>query len=82
MQQLDLKKNTIENFERTEEPAVSNDMAEQDILRCWNLLKSMYTLGIQCQGCIHGINMVILLKGRTGCFMVMTLIMNVSAPGH
>lgn len=44
MKQLDLKKNNIENFERVEEPAVSNDMAEQDILRCWNLLKSMYTL--------------------------------------
>lgn len=44
MKELDLKKNSIENFERVEEPAVSNDMAEQDILRCWNLLKSMYTL--------------------------------------
>ena len=44
MKQLDLKKNSIENFERVEESAVSNDMAEQDILRCWNFLKSMYTL--------------------------------------
>ena len=44
MKQLDLKKNHIENFKRVEETAVSNDMAEQDILRCWNLLKSMYTL--------------------------------------
>lgn len=44
MKQLDLKKNTIENFERMEEAEISKDMWEQDVIRCWEFLKMTHTL--------------------------------------
>lgn len=44
MKQLDLKKNSIENFERAEELEISNDMWEQDVFRCWEFLKMIHTL--------------------------------------
>jgi len=44
MKELDLKKNSIENFERVEEPAVSYDTWEQDVIRCWEFLKMTHTL--------------------------------------
>lgn len=44
MKQLDLKKNTIENFERIEELSISHDTWEQDVARCWEFLKGIFQL--------------------------------------
>lgn len=44
MKQLDLKKNSIENFERVEEPEISKDMWGQDVARCWEFLKGIFRL--------------------------------------
>ena len=44
MRELDLKKNSILNFERVEETEISNGMWEQDIIRSWNFLKMTHTL--------------------------------------
>lgn len=44
MKTLDLKKNSIDNFVKTEELAISQDTWEQDIQRCWEFLKVTHTL--------------------------------------
>lgn len=44
MKELDLKKNNIENFEKTEETEISYDTWEQDVIRCWEFLKATHTL--------------------------------------
>lgn len=44
MRTLDLKKNSIENFEKTEEDTVSYDTWEQDLIRSWEFLKMTHTL--------------------------------------
>lgn len=44
MKQLDLKKNSIKNFERVEEPEISKDMWGQDAARCWEFLKGIFRL--------------------------------------
>lgn len=44
MKKLDLKKNTILNFEKLEETEVSSDMWEQDLIRSWRFLKMTHTL--------------------------------------
>ncbi len=44
MKELDLKKNDIDNFEKSEETEISYDTWEQDVIRCWRFLKATYTL--------------------------------------
>lgn len=44
MKELDLKKNDIDNFEKSEETEISYDTWEQDIIRCWRFLKATHTL--------------------------------------
>lgn len=44
MKTLDLKKNSINNFVKTEELAISQETWEQDIERCWAFLKATHTL--------------------------------------
>lgn len=44
MKELDLKKNTILNFEKLEETEVSSDMWEQDLIRSWEFLKMTHAL--------------------------------------
>lgn len=44
MKTLDLKKNNINNFVKTEELVISQDTWEQDIQRCWEFLKVTHTL--------------------------------------
>lgn len=44
MKELDLKKNSIDTFERLEEAEISNDAWEQRIQRSWEFLKMTHTL--------------------------------------
>ncbi len=44
MKELDLKKNDIENFIKSEELEISYDTWEQDVIRCWRFLKATHTL--------------------------------------